>query len=86
MSYDELILIGQKVDQVLANAVRLKMDKSKISPLGIKQPDEVYDFIMKGSPEGGSTIVYAIGNMGAGGLQVVKYFKKQSETVEELVS
>ncbi len=86
MTYDELVLIGQKVDQVLTNAVRLKMDKSRISPLGIKQPEEVYDFIMKGSPEGGSNIVYAIGNMGAGGLQVVKYFKNKAEAVEELAS
>ena len=80
LHYDELVLIGQKAEQVLANALKLKMDKSKITPLGAKQPEEVYNYIISSSVEG-ATVVYAIGNMGAGGLQVVNYFKKQSEVI-----
>jgi len=79
--FDELVLIGEKADQVIINAARLKIPRKKITPLGINKAEEVYKTIADNSAQDGLTIVYAIGNMGQGGLQVAEYFKKQAQAV-----
>ena len=72
---------GEKVDQVIVNAARLKIPREKITPMGVKKAEEVYEVIAGNSAADGLTIVYAIGNMGRGGLQVAEYFKKQAQAV-----
>ena len=79
IAYDELVLIGQKLEQVVLNAQRLKMQKSKITALNAKKPEEIYQYLVDKAADAGETIIFAIGNMGAGGLPVIKHFKKQSE-------
>ena len=85
IAYDELVMIGQKVEQVILNAMRLKMQKSKITTLGSKKPEEVYHYLLDKAAEDGETIIFAIGNMGAGGLPVIKHFEKQSELQTESI-
>ena len=81
IQFDELVLTGEKVDQVIVNAARLKIPREKITPMGVKKAEEVYEVIAGNSAADGLTIVYAIGNMGRGGLQVAEYFKKQAQAV-----
>ncbi|MBC8277056.1 MAG: poly-gamma-glutamate synthase PgsB [FCB group bacterium] len=81
IKFDELVLVGQKVDQVVINATRLKIPRKKITALGINKAEEVYKSMADNSAEDGLTIVYAIGNMGQGGLKVAEYFKNQAQVV-----
>ena len=81
IKFDELVLTGEKVDQVVNNAARLKISRDKIVPLVTKRSEEVYNVMVGNSAQDGLSIVYAIGNMGQGGLQVAEYFKKQAQII-----
>ena len=76
--FDNMMLIGEKLEQVLLNALKLKIQKSKITLFKNKQPEEVYNHIMECATPDEISLVFAIGNMGGGGLQVADYFKKMA--------
>jgi poly-gamma-glutamate synthase PgsB/CapB len=71
-AYDFLLLSGEKVERVYADVPRLGLDQSRTLKIGARRADEVYDIIMNRVENVGT--VFAIGNVGKGGLDVAHYF------------
>ncbi|NQS97661.1 MAG: poly-gamma-glutamate synthase PgsB [candidate division Zixibacteria bacterium] len=80
--FDELVFIGEKLEQVVSNAIRLKIRRDKFVLIKSKSPEEAFNRIIESAPPTGKMLVFAIGNMGGGGLQVANYFKKQANNIE----
>jgi hypothetical protein len=78
VEFDHLVLIGEKTEQVFNHALKLRLPSGKIVPLGMKHESYIYDQVLKIASDNGLTLIFAIGNMGMGGLQVANYFKKQA--------
>ena len=83
---NELVLIGEKLEQVVSNALRLKIHKDKLVPIKNKSPEEIFNRIIESAPKAGKLLVFAIGNMGGGGLQVANVFKSHANNIENGVS
>jgi poly-gamma-glutamate synthase PgsB/CapB len=72
---DKIALVGQKQDQVNMNAMRLKFPKDKIVPIKTKELHNIYDQLLETCSQKGLSIIFGIGNMGQGGLQIADYFR-----------
>ncbi len=83
--FDKLTLIGEKTEQVQAFAVRIGVQKNKIVSLKTRRAEDVYNRLMESAPDNALSIIFAIGNMGAGGLQVAASFHKHSAATIERV-
>ncbi len=64
-------LIGESVDLVVDMAKNQKISMERIYPIGLKSSEEVYNDLCDLS--GKKTTIIGIGNMGAGGAELVKY-------------
>ncbi|MBU0690585.1 poly-gamma-glutamate synthase PgsB [bacterium] len=71
-AYDYLILSGEKVDRVYADVPRMGLNQSKAIKMGAKRAEEVFDTVLSRVENIGT--VFAIGNVGRGGLDVAHYF------------
>jgi poly-gamma-glutamate synthase PgsB/CapB len=76
--YDQLVLTGEKIEQVVAVANRLKMADERLAVLKHKMPEEVCEFLINSSPSPGLSVIFGIGNVGGGGLAVAKLFQKKA--------
>lgn len=72
-------LIGESVELVVDMALSNKIPKSKIHAIGLKTPEETYNELMNISGE--KSIIVGIGNMGAGGAELVKFFEQKSKNL-----
>jgi len=72
---DKIALVGQKQDQVNMNAMRLKFPKDKIVPIKTRELHNIYDQLLETCSQKGLSIIFGIGNMGQGGLQIADYFR-----------
>jgi poly-gamma-glutamate synthase PgsB/CapB len=82
--YDKLCLIGQKLEQVNASALKMDISFQKIRVIKRVRPEEVYERLLEETAPEGLTLIYAIGNMGAGGLQLADYFRWKYVEMEKL--
>lgn len=73
--FDQIALTGQKQEQVISNAVRMNIPRQKLLPMNNKSPEEIYENLKGISAPAGLTIIYAIGNMGQGGLEIADYYR-----------
>lgn len=74
ISFDHLILTGEVVDRVAGVAHRLKIPHRKIISMGKVMPEKVYRQILDLVKKEG--FVFAMGNVGSGGLVLARYFWK----------
>jgi len=72
---DKIALVGQKQDQVNMNAMRLKFPKNQVIPIKSKELHNIYDSLLATCSPEGLSIIFGIGNMGQGGLQIADYFR-----------
>ncbi len=72
LEFDYLVLTGEQVQKFYGYARKYKIPKSKIISLGHIQPDKAYDELFKLTD--GLGTVLGIGNMGAGGIDIFRYF------------
>jgi gamma-polyglutamate synthase len=70
-------LIGESVDLVVEMAKVQKIAKERIYPIGLKSSEETFNDLIHLS--GPKTTIVGIGNMGAGGAELVKYFDYVNE-------
>ncbi len=80
--YDDLVLIGQKIDQVGAFSARIGVEKNRLVQIKSRRAEEIHHRLMAMASENGFSLIFAIGNMGGGGLQVADYFRKKAAAVE----
>lgn len=73
--FDQIALTGQKQEAVMSDALRLRIPREKLIPLNHKKPEEIYETLKAKSALTGLTIIYAIGNMGQGGLEIADYYR-----------
>jgi poly-gamma-glutamate synthase PgsB/CapB len=71
-AYDYLILSGERVERVFADVPRMGLDQSRTIKMGARKPEEVFGEVMSRVENIGT--VFAIGNVGRGGLDVAHYF------------
>lgn len=76
LSFDLVILIGESCDLVKTMALKNKISENKIVLIGLKPTQEVFDEILF-AITGKATIV-GVGNMGAGGAELVKFFEQKT--------
>lgn len=86
--FDYLFLNGEKVEQTFATMPRFNLPQSKAVKNGILPPDGTYRAVFDRVDSIGT--VFAIGNVGKGGLDIAKYFSakkwaKQSSPDEQPV-
>ena len=74
ISFDYLMLTGEVVERVLTIAHRLKIPQKKIVAMGRVMPEKVYQRILELINQEG--FVFAMGNVGSGGLALARYFEK----------
>jgi poly-gamma-glutamate synthase PgsB/CapB len=70
--YDYIILSGEKVDRVFSDVPRMGLDQSRTIKMGAKRAQDVFDSVLSRVDNIGT--VFAIGNVGRGGLDVAHYF------------
>jgi hypothetical protein len=71
-------LTGEKIEQVVGAANRLKMVDNRLIVLKRKMPEEVQEVLLNLAPAQGLSVIFGIGNVGGGGLAVAKLFQKKS--------
>ncbi len=74
IAFDHLILTGEAVDRLVGLTARLRIPKHKVVPMGAVMPEKVYNQIMDLIDDQG--FVFAMGNVGSGGLALARYFWK----------
>ncbi|MDP8229226.1 MAG: poly-gamma-glutamate synthase PgsB [Candidatus Electryoneaceae bacterium] len=73
LEFDHLILTGEELQKFIGFATRYHIPKSKIIGLGRMAPEKVYQKIFE-LADGSRSTVLGIGNMGAGGIDIFRYF------------
>lgn len=76
---DYIVLVGQRSEVVKDMALKNNISDEKIINIGWTSPENVFEKVITVIP-GNATIV-AIGNMGGMGADVVKYFEKMSQEI-----
>jgi hypothetical protein len=75
IEFDYLFLTGEKSTNVFAALPRYGLDQKKALKLGHAMPSQIYQEALDHVPSLGT--VFGIGNVGAGGLDIVRYFRDQ---------
>ena len=75
LNYSSVALIGDVVDLVVEMGIKQKIKREDIVPIGSKPTEEVYIDLCNASKK--KTTIVGIGNMGAGGAELVKYFESK---------
>jgi poly-gamma-glutamate synthase PgsB/CapB len=76
--FDYLFLTGQKTANVFGALPRYGLDQSKAVKLGQDTPYRVYEAAVERIPVKGT--IFGMGNVGAGGLNIVQYFRDRRKT------
>jgi poly-gamma-glutamate synthase PgsB/CapB len=76
--FDYIFLMGERVERVYGSLPRYNIPQNKAVKMGIVPPEHTYDEIFKRA--NGIGTVFAIGNVGKGGLDIARFFasKKRS--------
>ncbi|MBT7617414.1 MAG: poly-gamma-glutamate synthase PgsB [Calditrichaeota bacterium] len=74
IEFDYLMLTGQSLKRFMGIVSKFKIPKSKTIGLGNVKPDKVYSEAFKLVEDRGT--ILGIGNVGAGGLDIARYFYK----------
>ncbi len=74
LKFDYLVLTGQSLNRFVGFAAKHKIPKDKVIGLGTMRPEKIYDEIFNLVQERGTVI--GLGNVGAGGLDIARYFNK----------
>jgi poly-gamma-glutamate synthase PgsB/CapB len=74
ISFDYLMLTGQSVDRLMSTVHRLKIPSTKVVQVGMVMPEKAYRQIFDLVDHHG--FVFAMGNVGSGGLALAQYFQK----------
>jgi poly-gamma-glutamate synthase PgsB/CapB len=74
IAFDHLILTGEVVDRVIGVAHRLRIPSRKIIAMGLVKPEKVFNQIFNLINKEG--FVFAMGNVGSGGLALARHFWK----------
>jgi len=72
--FDYFALTGESLDKFSSMLPKYGVEKSKIVPIGWISPEKVYHKLFELIPDRGT--VFGMGNVGAGGLDVFRYFYK----------
>lgn len=75
LNYSSVALIGDVVDLVVEMGLKQKIKREDIVPIGGIPTEEAYIELCKASKK--KTTIVGIGNMGAGGAELVKYFESK---------
>ena len=75
LNYSSVALIGDVVDLVVEMGIKQKIKREDIVPIGGIPTEEAYIELCKASKK--KTTIVGIGNMGAGGAELVKYFESK---------
>ena len=82
-----LFLMGERVEQVFSSLPRYNVHQEQAVKMGIVPPERTYEEVFKRVEHNGT--VFAIGNVGKGGLDIAKYFaakkwaqRRAAETAE----
>jgi poly-gamma-glutamate synthase PgsB/CapB len=78
LEYDVLFLTGENVDLVKSMAKKKGIPSDKLAPIGQPNPEQQLSEML--TSLGQESVLVAFGNMGAGGAELVKYFKQNSES------
>ncbi|MFH0765794.1 MAG: poly-gamma-glutamate synthase PgsB [Calditrichota bacterium] len=78
INFDYLVLTGENLHKFMALALRYRIPKSKLVGLGWVKPEKAYEELFKLVQDKGT--VLGIGNMGAGGIDIFRYFYKNRGT------
>ena len=78
VEFDYLVLTGGSLNRFIQHATRFNISKSKIIGLGRINPEKIYEEVFKVTEVTGT--VFAIGNVGGGGLDIGGYFYKHRRT------
>ncbi|MFH1862467.1 MAG: poly-gamma-glutamate synthase PgsB [bacterium] len=81
MKWNYLISIGEKTHRLVPYYRRYNIDRRNVVEMGLTTTDAVYHKIFELTQE--RSIVFAIGNMGAGGLAVAHYFRDRGKKKEK---
>ena len=79
LTFDYLILTGEQLQKFTGFAARYNIPKSKTIGLGRMAPEKVYQKIFE-LTDGSRSTVLGIGNMGAGGIDIFRYFYNNRRT------
>lgn len=82
IQYDYLVSIGEKTRMLAQYYGRYKIDSQKVRELGLTTKDAIFHHVMELVPHRG--IILAMGNMGAGGLDVAHYFRDHGKMKEKI--
>lgn len=75
LHFDQLVLTGENVDLVEALALKQSITKQQVLQVGQKGPEkQAQDILIKVEKD---TVIVAFGNMGAGGIELSKYFEER---------
>lgn len=75
LNYSSVALIGDVVDLVVEMGIKQKIKREDIVPIGSKPTEDVFIDLCNASKK--KTTIVGIGNMGAGGAELVKYFESK---------
>lgn len=78
INFDYLALTGESLNRFTGYAAKFKIPSQKIIALGRTRPERVYEEVFKVIDIHGT--VLGIGNVGAGGLDIARHFKKHRRT------
>ncbi|MFH1011206.1 MAG: poly-gamma-glutamate synthase PgsB [bacterium] len=71
--FDYLFLTGEKATSVFGALPRYGLDQTKALKLGRTAPQRVFEAAIERIPSAGT--IFGIGNVGAGGLEIVRHFR-----------
>lgn len=79
IEFDYIILTGESLHKFQGYITRYKIPRQKVVGLGRTKPERVYEEIFKLIDGKGTAL--GMGNMGAGGIDIFRYFYKNRRTV-----
>ena len=74
IQFDYLMLTGQSLNRFISYALKQKIAKSKVIGIGMTSPEKVYQEVFSLVKDKGTVV--GLGNVGAGGLDIARYFFK----------
>ncbi len=77
IAFDKVVLTGESTKKIMSFLQKFKIPKEKYLALGRSRPEKVYTSVFEEIETKGT--ILAIGNVGAGGLDIFQYFYKRRE-------
>ena len=81
VKYDFIVSIGEKTSMLSQHYRHYGIDRSKVVEMGLTSTDAVFHKIFELTKQ--TSLVLAVGNMGAGGLAVAEFFRSRGKIKEK---